>query len=239
MSLTHPASSWLDRLRRALLPGLLGLATLVAACGGKLSDDASLEALAVSSGSLIPAFDPDVLVYNLSVDNAVDTITVTPRSTDADATVTVRGGRVERGSASAPVALVVGSNTINVVVTSESDTEQRTYVLRVERLPAGASSSAALVSLAVSAGTLDPSFSPETTRYALSVANGVDTLSVRPVSGQSPTRITVDGQTVADGADSQALSLVVGANPAIEIVVLSQDGSTQRTYTLTVTRAAL
>ncbi|WP_010408787.1 cadherin-like beta sandwich domain-containing protein, partial [Citromicrobium sp. JLT1363] len=79
-----------------------------------LSSDATLSALAVSEGSLSPAFDPAQLSYAVAVGNDIDAITLTPSVSDADATITVAGNAVASGSASAPVALPVGTTTIEV-----------------------------------------------------------------------------------------------------------------------------
>jgi hypothetical protein len=236
----HPRGCAKARTRRALtalLVALLAGPGLLAGCGGKLSDNADLEALSLSSGSLTPAFDPAVQIYDAALDNGVASITVTPRSADGDARVTVQGGRVDRGDSSPAIALNVGVNTINIVVTSEDDTVERSYVVRVVRRAAAASSSAALSSLLLSSGTLEPAFSAEITAYTASVANSVDSLRLTPFSGQLPSSLTVAGQAVADGSASPAVPLAVGENP-ISVVVASQDASTQRTYTVTITRAA-
>uniref|UniRef100_UPI000225E7DD cadherin-like beta sandwich domain-containing protein n=1 Tax=Citromicrobium sp. JLT1363 TaxID=517722 RepID=UPI000225E7DD len=73
------------------------------------SSDAQLAALSVSEGSLSPAFDPAQSSYTVSVGNDVDAITLTPTASDADAAVTVAGNAVASGSASAPLALPVGT----------------------------------------------------------------------------------------------------------------------------------
>src|SRR5205823_2577759 len=52
----------------------------------KLSADATLSKLVVSAGTLVPAFDPALYTYVLSVPNGTASLTVTPTQHDASAT---------------------------------------------------------------------------------------------------------------------------------------------------------
>ncbi|MEO6596166.1 MAG: cadherin-like beta sandwich domain-containing protein, partial [Planctomycetota bacterium] len=79
----------------------------------------SLSALALSMGSLTPAFAPATLDYTASVSNSVSSITVTPTVLDSNAIVTVNGNAVTSGSPSGNIPLMVGDNTITVVVSPE------------------------------------------------------------------------------------------------------------------------
>jgi gliding motility-associated-like protein len=56
-----------------------------------------------------------------------------PVTADAGATVTVNGSTVTSGSASGPIALSVGSNTITTIVTAQDGTTSRTYVITLTR----------------------------------------------------------------------------------------------------------
>jgi hypothetical protein len=95
-----------------------------------VSADASLSNLVPSAGSLAPAFAPAVLIYTDAVTN-VASITLTPTTADANATVTVAGNAVTSGSASLPIALNVGANPIDVVVTAQDGTTMQTYTVTV------------------------------------------------------------------------------------------------------------
>ncbi|MGH7021401.1 MAG: cadherin-like beta sandwich domain-containing protein, partial [Brevundimonas sp.] len=98
-----------------------------------LSSNATLSALALSSGTLSPVFDAGTASYTASVSGATTSITVTPTVADADATVTVNGVSLTSGSASGAIALNVGSNTITTVVTAQDGTTTRTYTTTVTR----------------------------------------------------------------------------------------------------------
>lgn len=80
----------------------------------------TLSALALSSGTLSPTFSPGTQYYSTFV--TASTITVIPTASNSDETiyVSVNGGnpsQVNSGSASAPLALNGGENTIEISVT--------------------------------------------------------------------------------------------------------------------------
>lgn len=130
--------------------GALG-ALAIAACGGGSGDagsstttttttttstDAALSGLAVSSGTLSPAFAPGTTSYTLSVANTVTSLTLTPTVDASGATVTVAGATVSSGSASAAQALAVGSTAIAIVVTAPDGSTTSTYTVTVTRAAA-------------------------------------------------------------------------------------------------------
>lgn len=94
----------------------------------------TLNNLSISRGTLLPAFTSGRNAYTAKVENAVTSLTVTPTVTDTGkATVTVNGTPVTSGSPSAPVALKVGSNTINVEITAENGVTTKLYTVTVTR----------------------------------------------------------------------------------------------------------
>jgi uncharacterized repeat protein (TIGR02543 family) len=199
----------------------------------RLSSDATLSALALSAGALSPTFASGTTTYTLSVGNAVTSTTVTPTRTQANATITVNGISVNSGSASGAIALSVGLNTITVIVTAQDGTTTGTYTVNVTR---AASNVSTLSALALSSGTLSPTFVSGTTSYSSSVANAVTSITVTPTRTQANATITVNGTAVTSGLASGAISLNVGLN-TITVVVTAQDGTTTSTYTVNVTRA--
>jgi len=93
----------------------------------------TLSALVLSSGTLTPAFASTTSFYAASVPTGTASITIGPTVTDPTATVKVNGVVVASGSASGPIALAMGSNTITVVATAEDITRQSTYTIVVTR----------------------------------------------------------------------------------------------------------
>lgn len=98
-----------------------------------VSNNASLSALALSSGTLTPTFASATTSYTASVSNATTSITVTPTVAQANATVKVNNVTVASGAASGAIALNVGSNTITTVVTAQDGTTTKTYTVNVVR----------------------------------------------------------------------------------------------------------
>ena len=164
--------------------------------------------------------------------NATTSLTVTPTKADANATITVNGSTVASGSASSPIALSVGATTITVVATAQDGTTTRSYTVVVTRAP---SNNADLGNLVLSGGTLTPTFAAATTSYTATVANGVTSLTVTPTTAEGTATLTVNGDSVASGAASNALPLSVGDN-TVSVVVTAGDGVTTQTYTFTITR---
>ena len=205
------------------------------------SDDATLSALAISTGTLNPTFASSTTSYTASVGNSTSSITVTPTVNQANATVEAKVGSgsyssVTSASASSALALAVGDNTVSVRVTAQNGTTN-TYTVTVTRAAASLSADASLSALAISTGTLSPTFASGDTSYTASVGNSTSSITVTPTRNQANATITVNGTSVTSGSASSGISLSVGSN-TITVVVTAQNGTTTGTYTITVTRAA-
>ena len=102
------------------------------------------------------------------------------------------------------------------------------------------SNDAKLSTLTLSQGTLVGAFSPTTNTYTASVINSVDKVTLTPTVNQANATVQVKVgsgafETVASGAASLDLPLVVGAN-TILVKVTAHDETTVNTYTITLTR---
>ena len=97
------------------------------------SDNAQLASLALSAGTLSPAFTPEGTAYTCPVGFLAQSTLVTPTAQDGGASITVDGVTTASGAASAPVALSIGSNSIVVEVTAEDGTTTRTYTIALMR----------------------------------------------------------------------------------------------------------
>jgi hypothetical protein len=197
------------------------------------SSDATLSNLSISTGTLKPAFVATTTAYSVAVGNGVTSITVTPTTNDPTATITVRGTAVTSGTASTPVNLVVGANTIAVIVTAQNGVTTKNYKITVTR---AASTNAKLLTLATNHGGLTPAFNNTVYSYTKAVGNAVTSITFTPTIVDNIATITVNGTSVTSGRPSASLPLTVGDN-AIAIKVTAGDGVTTLTYTVTVTRA--
>ncbi|HEY2581472.1 MAG TPA: cadherin-like beta sandwich domain-containing protein, partial [Mucilaginibacter sp.] len=95
-----------------------------------------------------------------------------------------------------------------------------------------------LASLALSSGSLNPSFASGALNYTASVTNSTSNITVTPKAVDSLAAVTVNGVKISFGAQSAALPLNVGNN-TITTTVTAQDGVTQKSYITTVNRSAL
>ena len=100
---------------------------------------ATLSGLALSSGTLSPAFSAATLAYTASVSNATTSMTLTPTVTDATATIKVNGTTVASGASSGAITLAVGTNPITVLVTAQDGTTQSTCSITVTRTASASS----------------------------------------------------------------------------------------------------
>jgi len=98
------------------------------------------------------------------------------------------------------------------------------------------STNANLSNLALSAGTLAPTFNAGILSYTASVYNSVSSITVTPSAEVNQSSVKINGSSVALDAPSAPLALVVGPN-LITAVVTAGDGITLNTYVVTVTRA--
>ncbi len=207
------------------------------------SDDATLSGLGLEDDgtavALTPAFDPATTVYTASVGNAVDAITLTATKNHSGASVAI----IEEDGTSTPdqatVDLDVDDNRIIATVTAEDGTTTENYRVTVTR---AASDDATLSALALADSdgnpiALTPSFASSTTVYTASVANSVDTATLTTAknhAGASVAVIEVDGTSTPDQA---TVGIDVGDN-LLKAEVTAEDGTTVKTYNITVTRAA-
>jgi gliding motility-associated-like protein len=194
-----------------------------------LSSDASLSKLTVSSGTLSPAFATGTTSYT-DVAHAVSSIAFRATTTNPLATETINGTAVPAGTVSPYFPLNAGVNAINVAVTAQDGVTTKTYTIAVTRLP----EIATLSGLTISNGTLSPAFATGTTSYT-DVAHSVSSIAFRATTTDPLATETINGTAVPEGTVSPYFPLNAGLN-TITVVVTAQDGITEDTYTVGVTR---
>jgi gliding motility-associated-like protein len=131
------------------------------------------------------------------------------------------------------MALAIGSNTINTVVTAGDGTTTKSYSIIITRL--AGSSNANLSAMSISSGTLSPAFVPAIRDYVAFVNTNVNSITINPRSDHPGAVIKVNGIVVASQSNSGNIPLIIGSN-TVNIVLTSEDGITQKTYTIKVTR---
>ena len=172
----------------------------------KTSSDATLKNLTVSSGTLSPTFASGTTSYTLTVPYSVTSLIVTPTVNNSEAKTSVTGNN----------SLVVGTNTVSIVVTA-GDGTKKTYTITVTR---SKDTTNTLKSLAVSGYSLTPTFASGTVEYTLTLEASSITVTAEATSSVA----------AVSGTGSKTLSW--GSNE-ISIIVTAQDGSI-KIYKITV-----
>ncbi len=202
-----------------------------------LPNNALLSAIKLTPASVLTntGTSGTTTTYTTTVGNAIASVTVTPTAQDAKATITVNGTAVTSGTASGSIALAVGDNTINTVVTAEDGITTHTYTITITRISNNASLST--IKLTPASALTNTGTVGTTTTYTASVSNATASVTVTPTSQDANATITVNGTPVTSGTTSGSIALPEGANTIINTVVTAQDGTTMHTYSITVTRA--
>jgi hypothetical protein len=212
------------------------------------SSNADLSTLSISSNNLNPSFVSSTVDYTASVANSTASVTVTaffadPAGGMRTVQIRVNGGSYSPfnfGSPSPVLALNVGSNLIEIKVTAGDGITTKTYTITVTRAALVLSSNADLMALGITSGSLSPTFISSTTAYAATVANLTSGIKVNSTvaDATATVQVRINGGTyagVTSGINSPELLLNVGSN-TIEIKVTAENGTTTKTYTITVTR---
>jgi len=226
------------------LGGALVFALILAQAVRADSHTAELSALSLD-GTAVTGFDADTTSYTHIVYDALNapddkiTVAATANPTNdsgddvakavispADA-VPDDGDDTTTADAGHQVDLVVGENTIEIVVTSAGGESTRTYTVKVTRVAASDASLSAL-SLGAAGAALSPGFDADTEMYTASVANSVADTTVTA----TPTHTSATATIIP----ASPVTLNVGEN-TIKVVVRAVDG-TVKTYTVVVTKAA-
>ena len=140
----------------------------------------------------------------------------------------------KRGTfASLTLALLLGALSLFAPAPAQAQSTDAT----LSGLTASSSTSAGGTFTALNIGT----FASGTTSYTASAANSVSHVKLTPTTNDSGATVKVGKgtglATVTSGTASAAISLWGGKN-AITVEVTAEDGTTKKTYTVTVTRAA-
>ncbi len=173
----------------------------------EVDNDVNLSSLSTSLGTLNPSFDAGVTTYELIVDPATISVTLTGVANSATSVVSGDG----------EITLTAGSATAEVTVTAESGNVQ-TYTVNISSV----SSDATLSDLSLSAGILSPVFDGSTTSYKAYVSSGSTSVDITATTNFGAASVTSGDGTV---------SFSIGDTK--DVVVTAEDGTTTETYSIT------
>ncbi|MFF2092204.1 beta strand repeat-containing protein, partial [Paenibacillus sp. NPDC058174] len=195
----------------------------------------TLSGLTVSSGALSPGFNSTRTTYTTTAAGSYSSVTVKPTATFAGATITVsvNGGdpvAVTSGTDSAALPIITGSNTIEIKVLAQDGVSTRTYTITLTR---SASAESELTSFSFEG--LSPAVNGiiSGTNVSLTVPYGTNVSQLAATFANSAAAtVTVGGLAQTSGVTTNDFS-----SPA-SYLVTAENGTTFKTYTVTVAIAA-
>jgi|GEM_PF-1987701 len=173
------------------------------------------------NGTSLTEFSAGTFTYSQSVAYSVDTAVFAVTPNDSYATYTING--------SAPVAsyaLAVGDNIFTFVTTAQDGSGTETYTVTITR-QAETFNNADLSALTVD-GVSVPSFDAATTAYSVEVGASTSTVTIAATAEDPLATVSGTGANLLNETGSTLIGVEVTA----------QDGTTTKTYTITVTKAA-
>ncbi|HUW71008.1 MAG TPA: cadherin-like beta sandwich domain-containing protein [bacterium] len=202
--------------------------------------DSNLQVPVPNTGSLSPAFTPGTISYSLPVGSAVNAISFTPTASSQYASIEIRigaGGWAACASAelSSSFTLPSDNSVVDIRVTAEDRSPQKTYSISVHRK----SGNADLAALSITPPVFSPSFSSVITTYSAGVNTATTNTSVTPTKAHSLASISVridsSGWISVASGSAQDLSLVAGTN-IIEVLVVAEDTAVNKYYAVKVVK---
>lgn len=191
-----------------------------------------LSNLTIIAGTLTPAFNSATLSYTVTVNNTVNSVTLTPTAVDAGAAITVNGNTVTSGGTSPSINVSYGTPTaISIVVTSCG--QQKTYTVAVRKV------SPNLTGLKVTYGraTLNytPSFTPDNKTYNASLPSTITSVSVTATAEDPSSTLKLGSDALTSGV---AYPYSIGGGTSIEIDITQSDGTPASPYIITLVRTS-
>jgi gliding motility-associated-like protein len=172
--------------------------------------------------------------FTATVAANVNTVTLTAKSIEPNAVIKINGVTVASNTASGPISLVTGENTINVLVTAQNGVTTRTYSVKITKL---ANNIASLNNLVLDPGSYLTLMSNGSARinYSTSVSNTLTSVKLAPTSIDPNAVIRVNGTIVPSGSFTAPIALQ-GSSTQIAVLVTAEDGVTTNTYSITVNK---
>lgn len=207
-----------------------------------LSSNTDLSALTVTPGALTPAFTPKTRGYTVNVAQDVSSVTVSATKDDPNATLSgsIADPGAGQGTGQATIQLGgPGSTTpVKVTVIAQNRTDADTYEVNVNR--AAPASDNNLSALAVSTGSLTPTFDSNVREYDVNLA-AADSQVTISATKSDPNAVMALNSVIAPAGTATGNVLIepgLGTSTDVAITVTAQDQISIKTYRLKVNRPA-
>jgi len=198
-----------------------------------------LSGLTVQSGSTIialtPSFGKTTMGYTASVASNTPSVTFTPTAETTGSTIKINDVAVNSGQQSTAFQLNNATNNFNIVVTANG--VSTTYTVAITKVGNLILNQAIVTYMGrtISTGTKTVGMNQTDLVYSTTVPTGSQTITVAPSAQSSAAIIKVNNNIVVSGSPSSSITLNTGSATTVTIVVSSQDGSSNRNYTLNIT----
>jgi hypothetical protein len=218
---------------------------------GAPDTNAFLDALDLQNTALLPAFSPEQLGYQALVPFGTSQLIIHARPQSRVASVSLAAAQSVGGGsgvlpqfsargdpatgAGAAVDLPPGPGIAVVVTVTAEDGTVRQYLLDVRRAPPD--HNADLASLSISAGALNPPFSPRLGGYSVTIPASAENVTVTAVAASPVASVAVAERPGVALAPGQGVTVAVASGGAVLLtfVVRAEDGF-QRVYRVQVNR---
>ncbi|MCP1308619.1 cadherin-like beta sandwich domain-containing protein [Paenibacillus tyrfis] len=201
--------------------------------------NADLTSIHQGAGALSPAFSPTVTEYWVRMRSSEQGFytSAIPANSGAKMAYSMNGSawiNLPENTSTGYIATNRGDNKFQIKVTSADSSTINTYTIHVY-FPA--TNDADLSDLRISGAALSPAFQPSTTSYSTSVPYATSNVSLTGVLDDPAATFLINGTAASDGAAFGPIPLNVGSN-TITVQATSNDKTVNKTYTITVMRAA-
>ncbi|MEK3724055.1 cadherin-like beta sandwich domain-containing protein [Paenibacillus sp. FSL H8-0034] len=201
--------------------------------------NADLSSIHEGAGSLSPAFSPSITEYWVKMRSSEAGFYTAATTANSDATMeySMNGGSwvgVAYYASTGYLSTNRGDNTFQLRVTATNTTTTKTYTIHVY-FPD--TNDADLTDLRSNETTLNPNFQSNITKYTADVSYATSSISITGVLNDAAASVKINDSNAANGATSGSIPLNVGSN-IITVQTKSYNTNVNKTYTVTVTRAA-
>ena len=207
----------------------------------EISSDASLKDLEVESGKLVDSdgnkgFSSDKYAYTVTVPKKNESTEITAvanaKVQEITATISETGDSydMESGKALKIPLNSSGKTTVKIKVTATDKVSTKTYTLVINNNDKGSDSG--LSNLIVDPGEYD--FDPDEKTTKVRVELNVSKVEITPIPSDSKSKVYIDDEKF--NGSPKVISLKGQQETEVEIEVVSEDGTTSKTYTVKIVR---
>ena len=174
-----------------------------------------MEILRLDKEGITPNFNKEITEYYITVDNSTNNLQVTAIPENRKSKIEIKGNN----------NLKSGINKIEIIVTSEDNTQKKVYNINVTKTSNIDASNTNLETLAIENATLYPEFYTDILNYKAEVSNDVKDLNILAIPEKVASQVSIQGNT----------NLKEGKNTVI-IKVIAENKITEKNYIIEVYR---